>query len=366
MKILVVDVPAEVGGALTILENFYLEIPNDQNEWIFILSTPELKSTNNVKIRNYQWVKKSWFHRLFFDYIICPIIIKNENADLVVSLQNVLVPLVRVPQILYVHQPLPFISYRFGLKENYLFWLYQNIISKKILKSIKKAQKVIVQTEWMKKSILNKTGINESKIIKSSPKIEIESNEFFEVKKSDTSVFFFPSSSIAYKNHRIILEAVKILKEEGVVDLKVFFTINPLDNSYASYLYNYVIKENLPVEFIGYLSKKKLDIFYKKNVLLFSSNIETFGLPLLEAKVRNTPILCVDEYFSKEILSDYKNVIYFQWNDSEELASKMRLFIENKILYKDRTSTEEDISVEKNRSLYNVIVDIIKTERKKM
>ena len=68
MKIMVFDVPADSGGALTILNQYYDKAVKDtENEWIFIISTPILKSKMNVKVVNFPWVKKSWFHRLYFD-----------------------------------------------------------------------------------------------------------------------------------------------------------------------------------------------------------------------------------------------------------------------------------------------------------
>jgi len=69
-KIMVFDVPAESGGALTILKQYYEKaIKDTKNKWIFVVSTPDLADTKNVKILNYPWVKKSWVHRLYLIYL---------------------------------------------------------------------------------------------------------------------------------------------------------------------------------------------------------------------------------------------------------------------------------------------------------
>ena len=53
MRIMVFDVPAEYGGALTILNQYYnTAIKDKENEWIFVVSTPKLKETDNIKILN--------------------------------------------------------------------------------------------------------------------------------------------------------------------------------------------------------------------------------------------------------------------------------------------------------------------------
>jgi len=157
--ILVMDVPAEHGGALTILKQFHQKaLEDNSNKWVFITSIPALEETNHVKNVRFPWVKKSWFHRLYFDKVVAPRLVSRYNADEILSLQNVVVPNVNVPQTLYVHQPLPFIDRRFTLKENKTFWIYQNVIDKMIFKSMRKADKIIVQTNWMKKASIIKAG----------------------------------------------------------------------------------------------------------------------------------------------------------------------------------------------------------------
>jgi hypothetical protein len=158
MKIMVFDVPAEVGGALTILNQYYqTALQDQQNQWYFIVSTPKLLEQKNVHVMNYPWVKKSWFHRLYFDYFISSKLIKEFRIDEVLSLQNTIIPFTKKKQILYLHQPLPFVETRFKFMENFKFWMYQNVISRMIFRSIRKADQVIVQTKWMIEAAVQKT-----------------------------------------------------------------------------------------------------------------------------------------------------------------------------------------------------------------
>ena len=53
MKIMVFDVPADSGGALSILEEYYykaINYPDKNIQWVFVLSKPIFKGTNTVKI----------------------------------------------------------------------------------------------------------------------------------------------------------------------------------------------------------------------------------------------------------------------------------------------------------------------------
>ncbi|HOA81141.1 MAG TPA: glycosyltransferase, partial [Defluviitaleaceae bacterium] len=79
--------------------------------------------------------------------------VKKYKPDKVLSLQNTIIPKVKkAKQEVYIHQSLPFVEYKFRFKENTGLWIYQNIIGRMIIRSIKKADHVIVQTEWMKKA----------------------------------------------------------------------------------------------------------------------------------------------------------------------------------------------------------------------
>jgi len=51
MKIIVFDVAADGGGALSILEEYYYEAinhPNKNIEWIFVVSKPDFPETGKV------------------------------------------------------------------------------------------------------------------------------------------------------------------------------------------------------------------------------------------------------------------------------------------------------------------------------
>lgn len=321
MKIMVFDVPAESGGALSVLNEFYSEYKNDKkNNYIFVISKPELEETENIRVLRFPWVKKSWMHRLYFDNIIAPKLIQKYAVDEVFSLQNIIVPNTKVWQTVYVHNSLPFSDYRFSFTENRLLWIYQNILSKSIYKSIKKANKVIVQTEWMKKAVIEKLKIDDSRITVLPPKIEIEIKRSYKRTKEDLTTFFYPASAVGFKNHKTVVEACLKLKEAGITNYEVIFTIEGNENKNIADL-NRIVKENkLPITFIGSLTREQVFNYYSKTVLLFPSYIETVGLPLIEAKMHQTPIIASDCGFSREILFGYRNSCFFDPFDSEKLA----------------------------------------------
>ena len=61
MRIVVNDIAASTGGAMTVLRDFYSCVcENDhENEWIFLLNQPYFQETENVKIITLPEIKKS-------------------------------------------------------------------------------------------------------------------------------------------------------------------------------------------------------------------------------------------------------------------------------------------------------------------
>jgi glycosyltransferase involved in cell wall biosynthesis len=260
-------------------------------------------------------------------------LIKKYNIDKVLSFQNVIISHTKIKQILYVHNSLPFIDYKFTLKENRHLWIYQNIIGRSIIKSIKKADKVIVQTEWMKKACIKKSGIESGKIDVIPPQINLDIKNFFEPNEKSLSTFFYPASEFTYKNHKVIVEACKKLKDKNINNFKVIFTLKGDENEHISELYKESKHQQLPIEFVGSLAREQVFDLYTKSVLLFPSYIETFGLPMLEAKLYKGIILASDCPFSHEILNGYENAYFFDPFKADELEELIENILTNKIKY---------------------------------
>ncbi|MED3725789.1 glycosyltransferase [Priestia filamentosa] len=321
---MVFDVPAESGGALTILKQYYEKaIKDKENEWIFVISKPDLIQTQNVKILKVPWVKKSWFHRLYFDRFIAKKYIEEYQVDEVLSLQNVIFPNVKVKQTLYLHQSLPFVEKRYKITENFTFWLYQNVISKMIYNSIRKADHIIVQTNWMKEASAKKAKVKPTKFKVLRPELNIKVKNIYEEGTKENFLFFYPASGMHYKNHKVIVEAVKKLKDKKTKNFKVVFTINGDENENIKRMFNYTKENKLPIDFIGNINSEVVFDYYSKSILIFPSYIETFGLPLLEARMHRTPILASDCAFSHEVLENYENVKFFNPYNSDELSIYM-------------------------------------------
>lgn len=324
MRTMVFDVPAENGGAMTILRQYRRRAVEDiESESIFIIGKASLKETENVKVLRFPWIKKSWFHRLWFDHVVAPHLVRTYRPDHILSLQNVLVPHVSVPQTLYLHQPLPFVEKRYGLRENPRFWIYQHILSRTIYRSVRHAKTVIVQTRWMKQACIDKAGAQPDRIRIEAPTVPIPEGLAYHPTPESIHTFFYPASGLPYKNHRILIEAADILVRKGIVDFRVQLTLAGKENTGIAELQSLVETRGLPVDFLGTIPHEAVLERYTHSILVFPSYIETFGLPLLEARMIGAPVIASDCAFSREILEGYAQGTFFAPDDAEELAVYM-------------------------------------------
>lgn len=328
MRIAVVNVAAQNFGALSVLNDLYNYACNfTDHEWLFILSDQYLEAKPHVRIVVDKRPKKNWLHRLKWDYLDAGTLINNLKPDVVFNMQNILVKGVCSPQVLYMHNVIPFQrvkDFSFFRKEERIFAVYQYLIGKMMKRSIRDSTKTIVQCQWLKTEILkscrNVTGNN---ILVVPTNADVPPNVRSELVKGEPvlqRIFFYPAAPTLFKNHGCILEAVKLLNERGNRQFTVELTLN--DELYV---------EN--VKCIGTLERSAVFTMYTRSVLLFPSYIESYGLPLLEARRVGAVVIASNCNFSHEILEGYPNVLYFDPFSPSDLASKMSMILNGEFIY---------------------------------
>lgn len=337
MKILVYDVAAEDGGGLFVLKEFYREVlerPEEGIEWTFMVSGDSISEASNVRVLRYDKVKKSWLHRLAFEYLELPGIIEQLAPDLVISLQNMPVKGCKRRQLVYLHQSLQYCPKRFSLLKSgeRNLAIRQRILSLLIKDAMPRAEHIFVQTQWIKDATAKwlKRPAQDITIVPVTVPADVPVKPFA---GQNAQRFFYPARAEQYKNHKLIIDACKRLAEHGVTNYEVIFTFLPEDSTYAAQLQQEA--EGLPIQFIGTLSYEQVWDYYSKTVLLFPSYLETCGLPMLEARKAGAWVLASDMPFSHEALDGYANAVFFHHENAEQLADAMQQILENKLSYTD-------------------------------
>ena len=365
MKIVISGVNLVEAGPLKVFKEAISSFANDSNFEVFCLVNNALLfsdcNNSNVTFLEFPLVKKSWFNRLYFEYKTCNKISKIILPDVWLAMHD-MSPKVCTPlQLVYCHNPSPF--YKASINELkyeqklFLFSLFYKWLYKI---NIKANKAVIVQQEWIGKFLVDKLGAND--YIVSKPIISNPKNEFIPDVFSDKGLvtFFFPALARTFKNFEVILNALKYLKktDESVYrKVKIILTINKSSGDYAKNIME-EYKDLEQVQFIGAISYEEVIARYRScDIVLFPSKLETWGLPISEAKEFSKPIILADLPYAHETLGNYSSALFIEPDNYIQLAKIMKKITTGKKVFKNANYEDSEAVI---RS-WDQLVERIKT-----
>jgi hypothetical protein len=184
------------------------------------------------------------------------------------------------------------------------------MVKREMLKSyIKNAEAICFQTDHMKdcfQTYLKGKNVK-AKILVIRPKpnisIKIESSRFPSAFENE---LFYPSSGFSHKREDLAIQSISITPSELNIGLSI--TATTIDGRYNN------------TRFLGKLSHNQVLAFLKDNTkaLLFTSERETLGLPLLEALYFGIPAILPNLPYAREIYG--KAAIYFDEPTPESVS----------------------------------------------
>ncbi|HAT4484163.1 TPA: glycosyltransferase [Proteus mirabilis] len=339
-NILIIASAARVGGALTIIKNILNEALETEYNYTVIIDPIISKQLPISKKIKYIYVNtQSWIKRIIYDNFYYKKIINEDDYSFCLNLQNVPVRFKRLKQFVYYHQPLPLINYKFSpfKRDELKLFIYKHFYFLFVKLNKKFANKFIVQTMWVKEALAKKLDFNINYIFIIKPKInlsKIENNLY----DNKINWLFYPAQAFSYKNHKLLIKIFEKIGKEYLErnNFRLYLTINDRD---FPKLYQKVqeLKLDNIIFFLGNLTKDETIFYYKQcKSLIFTSNIETYGLPLAEATYFGSYIIAGNHPFSNEILKDYPNkkicnpTSIKEWVDAvKELPSKNKMEKDN-------------------------------------
>ena len=204
--------------------------------------------------------------------------------------------------------------------------------------SIKLADKLIVNSNFAKKEIIQKLKLNSKKIFVNYLGAQEDANVD---KKNNYLSFNFKhkyilsvSSCVRYHDFFQILKAYKKINYE-IKNIKLVLIMQILDKNYYNEIKRYVENhfDNNEIFFFENLNQSLLKKFYKNSLFyIFSSYCEVFGLTSLEAMKNKTPVLISKCSAIPEI--NGKAALYFNPKNHKDIAKKMKKIIKSPHLRK--------------------------------
>lgn len=325
MKIIVNDVAVkrDSGGVFSILNDLYITATEDkENEWFFILGSKLFEETDNVKVVVRNDLQTNYIKRVLFDFVSGARFINSMKPDIVISMQNTAVWRVNTKQYVYVHTPLPFrpdIRFSFFKSNERKLAFYQKIVGNVIKVNLRLSKNIypIVQTYWMADQLIQRKLAKSENILVLPPSMdEIQTDQKQKVDDAaQQNDYIYPSTPLLYKHHDTAVnafESSKLYKDGS----RLFLTVTK--EEYET-LYGKITEcENIMFE--GRKSRQWVfDSLLNGATLVFPSQMETYGLPLMEAKKMNAKIIVNDLPVLREAIGKYDKVVFFK--DKNELES---------------------------------------------
>lgn len=327
-KIIVVSAVNLVdGGPLTVLRdcfNAFSELSLDQSlEIHFLVANENVLSgidVKNVILHYFPDSKKSWFRRVYFEYIFFKSFSKKIGRVYSwFSLHDTSPRVLSSKQYVYCHNPSVFLKLNFSdLFKDPKQFLFSKLYKYLYRFNIKSNDAVIVQQHWFASYFSDNFN---SEVIVSRPNVGaelvVEKDISIEFSKDKVNLFY-PAFPRFFKNHSVIVDAFKRYFESSNIDM--FLTITGEENKVAKGIYKKAIGQK-NIKFIGLQSHKKtLQMISECDALVFPSKMETWGLPITEAIKLNKPIIVADLPYAQETVGSYDKVFWFNPDEPYSLS----------------------------------------------
>ena len=279
------------------------------------------------------WSIKSWGHRLWCEYITLRRISRSmETPYLWFSLHDTTPPVSAGRQAVYCHAPFPFmkrkasdwyLNPRIALFSVFTGCAYRAFVRRNTF--------LVAQQEWFRKELAALTRFPAGRIIVAPPAFEVPRPVNV---SPDIPTFIYPSFADCHKYFETLCKATVLLEKKlGEGKFRTVITVRGDENRYARFL-----KKRWgacrSLEFAGLLPKDKLfELFGKASALVFTSRIETWGLPISEFIPTGKPLLLADLPYAHEAASGAAGAAFFPVEDETALARLMEDVIDGKTMF---------------------------------
>lgn len=338
------------GGPLTIyeeclrcIEKYFLK----NYEIVALVHNRELFSEFDSRIKFIEFMdsKKSYLKRFYYEYFYFKRLSKKLKPYLWFSLHDMTPNVVADKRVVYCHNSIIF----YDMKRKDMINEFKMFMFSKFYKyiykiNIKKNNFVVVQQDWIRKRF--KKIFKIKNVVVAHPNVVIDdSNNNCKNTKIVKNSFLYPSFPRIFKNFEVICKAVEILENKNIENFKVYLTIDGSENIYSKEIVEKYGRLKC-IEFIGLQTRENLMKYYSKiETVIFPSKLETWGLPISEAKAFGKNIILADLEYAHETLGTYEKVMFFGPDNAEKLAEKIEMLINDD---ENMKNIEFDGNFEKN------------------
>ena len=329
LRIVVSAVNFTEGGPLTVLRECLASaaaVLPAECEIVAFVNRADLISEPRIRLISIPSAKKSWFHRLYWEWFGFRRISRELKPTLWLSLHDITPRLSATRQAVYCHNPSPF--YRIGLREALMeptFLMFNQLYALLYRFFIRRNYCVIVQQDWLRAEFIRRMG--QLPVVVAHPSFRAAERPSAPM-PGPAFVFIYPALPRVFKNTETLCKAAQILASRGVSGFEVRLTLDGGENRYARWLHRR-FGATAQVQFIGRQTNDEMVMQYREaSAVVFPSKLETWGLPITEGKVQRLPLLVADLPYARETVGTYDLVSFFPAESAEILADLMQSMVE--------------------------------------
>ena len=328
LSIVVSAVNFTEGGPLTVLRECLASaaaVLPAEYEIVALVNRADLVNEPRVRSLSIPSAKKSWFHRLYWEWFGFMRISREIKPSLWLSLHDITPRVLVARQAVYCHNPSPF--YRIQLREALMeptFLMFNQFYALLYRVFIRRNYCVVVQQNWLRDEFIKRMG--QLPIVVAHPSMPIIEKTSPRALGSKF-IFIYPALPRVFKNIETLCTAAQILAARGIKGFEVRLTLDGTENRYASWIRKR-FSNTTQVRLIGRQTKGQMANQYNEaDAVVFPSKLETWGLPITEAKAQRQPLLVADLPYARETVGNYDLVSFFPAESPEALADLMQSMV---------------------------------------
>lgn len=298
-------------------------------EWriIALVHDKSLIAIPRVECVEFPLAKGSWARRMVLEWLGWKSMSLRLNADIWLSMHDLTPTVFAKRRVVYCHNPSPF--FKVTLKEAWLepkFLLFTIFYKYIYAFNIRKNDFVVVQQDWIREYFIKWFGC--PSVIVSHPSIEraIAIEDYMAPLGKFTLIY--PALPRVFKNMDILCDAIALLEPIYTDRVELLLTIDGTENRYSRYLYKRY--KNVPgIRFIGLQDRDSIGGLYQRcHAVMFPSRLETWGLPITEAKTYGKFLYVADLPYAHETVGNYQHVRFLNPLVAGEWAQSIRDLID--------------------------------------
>lgn len=287
------------GGSKSIYDEIDRNLSNYDNVFNITFGNSFRHVKRNISVI-YPLKYFNWLYRIFLEFIFVPICGIILRADKLIMLGNFPSPFWFKQQSVFFHNTLYLKKVSSGFKLKFESKLFSALI--KI-----KRPTILVQTNLVKNMLHDRFGSALNIVVIGAPMnaSTLQPVDFF----GDRIVFFYPAMFYKHKNHILIFETWKRFE---IKEFEIILTVDkpPGHNT-------------MEIHCIGVISRREsIETLNRCTGLIFVSEEESLGLPLLEAVLLNKPIIAPNLPYVHSVIS---NFYQFEVDSPESLFNAINL-----------------------------------------